>query len=294
MSLKSPLSIDSSLNALLERRLPDGGFCERPGGDYRSDATSWAILCLKRFHLHPEVVSSARSKLCKTQLPDGSIPLTPDYPKSYWPTAAASLALAGISELSFCHTRAVQFLLTESGESLPKEPDSPLGHDTTIQGWSWVQNTHSWVEPTAMAVRALTSAGEVHHERVRQGIRLLLDRQLPDGGWNYGNTMVYGKALNAMPAASGVALWALAGLVDRKQISLSLNQLAEQLPRILTPYSFGWALHGLTAWGIEIPKREEMIATSLQRQGRYGTYGTSQLCILLSAIGPSLTDEQSM
>jgi len=292
--LKIPLAIESSLNSLLERRLPDGGFGEQPGGDYRSDSTSWAILCLSRFQIHDEIVSAARTKLCKIQLPDGSIPLSPDYPNSYWPTAAASRALAGISEFSSYHSKALQFLLTASGEAWTKGPDSPLGHDTSIKGWSWIPNTHSWVEPTAMAIRALASAGEVSHQRVKEGVRLLLDRQLPDGGWNYGNTTVYGKTLNAMPAVSGVALWALAGLVDRSQISPSLNQLAEQLPKLHTPYSLGWALHGLTAWGIEIPKSEEMIATSLQQQGRYGTYGTSQLCVLLTTAGSHQTNGQLM
>jgi len=271
------------LKTILDRHLPNGGFCEHPGGAYRTDSTAWAVLCLKAYNLYPEVVSSARQVLCKAQLPDGNIPLTPDYPEAYWPTAIAAMALADTPEFSSYHEKTINFLLNSKGNIFEKEADSPVGHDTTIEGWSWIQGTHSWVEPTAMAIRALCVAGEPYHERTIQGVLLLLDRQLPNGGWNYGNTTVYGKTLKPIPTSSGIALWALAGLPARDKVEMSIKYLSEQLPLLRTPNSIAWAILGLRAWGITTQKSDELISASLQQQGRYSPYGTSQLSVLLAA-----------
>lgn len=279
-----PLSatLQSAILSLLARRRSDGGFSEQPGGDYRPDATAWAALCLNSFHAYPDIVAAARAKLCTSQLADGSIPITPDYPEAFWPTAVASLALADASEFSVAHSNTIKFLLASGGEKLSKEPDSPIGHDTSIQGWSWVARTHSWIEPTAMTIRALSAAGYTKHKRVQEGVRLLLDRQLPNGGWNCGATIIYGKVLNSLPTSTGMALWSLAGLIAPEQITISLNSLKEQLPRIHTPLSLGWALHGLTAWNIAIPKTDDLIAECLRGQDRYSSYGTFHLCVLLT------------
>jgi hypothetical protein len=78
-----------------------------------------------------------------------------------------------------------------------------------------VAGTHSWIEPTALGVIALKAAGHERHERVQEAIRMILDRQLPHGGWNYGNTFVFGRELRPMPESSGAALAGLAGQVER-------------------------------------------------------------------------------
>lgn len=263
--------------------MPDGGFAETPGGDSRPDATAWAALCLEAFQSHPEIADGARARLAAGQLPNGSIPLSPDYPEAFWPTAAAAIALNGHSRFSVIHDKTIAFLLEATGLAAVKDPDAPLGHDSTIPGWSWIDQTHSWVEPTAMAMRALSQAGKSAHERVRSGTRLLLDRQLPGGGWNYGNTTVYGKTLNAMPASTGMALWSLAGMVGREQVAASIDLLLHQLPTLRTPLSLGWALHGLSAWEAGLRDADTLIVNCLERRDRHGVYGTSQLGILLLA-----------
>lgn len=281
----SPLlpGLAGAIDTLLSRRTSDGGFAEIPGGDYRPDATAWVILCLESFQTHPEIVAGARAKLATAQLPNGSIPLAPDYPEAFWPTAPAAMALHGDPQFSGIHDKAIDFLLATSGQQILKDSDSPIGHDSTIPGWSWIDQTHSWIEPTAMAIRALTMAGKTENERVRDGIRLLLDRQLPSGGWNCGATTIYGKVLNSTPTSTGLALWSLTGLTDQKQVDNSLNLLQQQLTRLNTPLSLGWALLGLTAWNVASPKAGDLIAGCLQRQGRYSAYGTSQLSVLLTA-----------
>lgn len=275
--------LNSALTTLMERRLSDGGFAELPGGGWRPDATAWAILALDSFGSNPELAANARARLASSQLPNGSIPIDPEYPEAFWPTAIAAMALNGTPQYAAAHGRAIDFLLNTSGRQLPKETGSPIGHDSMIPGWAWIDRTHSWVEPTAMAVRTLSQTGLDSHERVRAGISLLLDRQLPKGGWNYGNTTVFEKVLHFMPSSTGIALWALTGLVDRGKIAGSLALLEHDLPRLNTPLTLGWALHGLAAWGINPSDSNNLIQNCLQRQHRFAPYGTSQLGILLTA-----------
>lgn len=272
-----------AIDTLLSRRTSDGGFAEIPDGDYRPDATAWVILCLESFRTHPGIVAGARAKLAAAQLPNGSIPLAPDYPEAFWPTAAAVMALQGAPHYSTAHGRAVDFLLATTGHHSPKDPESPVGHDSSIPGWPWINQTHPWVEPTALSIRALSLAGKTTHERVQFGVRLLLDRQLPGGGWNYGNTTVFEKILRPMPVSTGMALWSLAGLTERKTVAASIDMLKQQAFGLRTPLSLGWALHGLAAWEVAPREADTMITDCLQRQGRYSFYGTSQLGVLLTA-----------
>ena len=85
-----------------------------------------------------------------------------------------------------------------------------VGHDPTLIGWPWVADTHSWLEPTALAILALRREGRGDHPRVREGVRLIADRAIVDGGWNYGNKAAFGHALRPQPAPTGLALLALA------------------------------------------------------------------------------------
>ena len=62
-----------------------------------------------------------------------------------------------------------------------KDADKIVGHDPRLVGWPWVDGTHSWLEPTALAILALCRAGLADHPRVNAGIELILDRAL-DGG----------------------------------------------------------------------------------------------------------------
>lgn len=267
----------------MRRKLADGGFAEIPAGAYRPDATAWAILGLKALHAAPDEISTARARLQASQQPNGSITLSPDHPETVWPTAVTILALYDAPQFSSVCNKAVNFLLATAGEQIPISPDAPVGHDSTIPGWPWISGTHAWVEPTAMAIQALVCMKKSSHERVLAGIRLLLDRQLPGGGWNYGGTTVFGKTLDATPAPTGMALWALAGLVPREQVTASLDLLGRRLPELRTPLSLGWALHGLAAWDTGLKGYASQVADCLGRQTRHGSYATSQLGVLLAA-----------
>jgi hypothetical protein len=119
---------------------------------------------------------------------------------------------------------------------------------------------------------------------VKDGIRLLLNRQLSLGGWNYGNTTVFDQELRPFPESTGLALNALAGRVPRYAVQKSLAYLNSEVSRLRTPLSLGWAIHGLKAWHIPVPFAQEWGQECLSRESRYGGYDTGSLSVLLSAL----------
>ena len=263
-----------------------GGFSMLPGGTYRPDATAWAVLALAaaRFDGRDDgLIESSRSRLAADQQKDGRVGISPSNPESFWPTPLAVLAWEGSLEHASAKLRAVNFLLLISGRHWKRAPDSPLAHDTSLRGWSWMEETHSWVEPTSMALLALKSAGYGNHERVREGVKLLLDRQLPSGGWNYGNTSTYDRELLPQPDMTGLALNALVELVPEEYIKRSLEYLKESVSRLNTPRSLGWAMLGLGAWQSRPRESDGWVVECLKRQERYGPYDAELLSLLLLA-----------
>jgi len=260
---------------------PDGGFSPRTGEPSRPDATAWATVTLRCFDSRHTLLDSARTRLAQAQAGDGSVSVAADHRDAYWPTAISVLAWNSCPPHESNLYRGVQFLLETAGRHWIKGAEDPFQHDPNIPGWSWIADTHSWVEPTALAVCALRSSGLTQHQRVADGVRLLMDRQLPKGGWNYGNTKVFGSELHPDPESTGAALQALSGLVPHQEVRKSIEYLKAEMVYVRTPINLGWSLLGLGAWG-ETPKRaKDFIFETLKRQDRYGSYDTASLALLL-------------
>lgn len=266
---------------LLRRILSDGGFSSRPGGQFQVDSTAWGILALAACGGAADQLDQSRRLLMHEQLQDGRLCVSKTHPASYWPTPLAILAWQDSKPCHEAQQRAVRFLLETTGFHFPRESDAPSAHDSLLKGWPWVGETHSWVEPTAMGIMALKPTGHGHHDRVQEAAHMLLDRQLPHGGWNYGNTLVFGKELHPMPESTGAALASLAGLVERDAVLFSLTYLQREVTRLRTPISLGWSLLGLAAWKLSPPNAAALVERCLANQKRYGEYETSALCLLI-------------
>jgi hypothetical protein len=234
---------------------------------------------LAKKQIHSQLVDSGRDSLASGQIPDGCISY-PNERNVFWPTSLAILAWQNSQRHQDAQNRALSFLLQATGNHWKNDPNAPTAHDTSIKGWPWIGGTHSFVEPTSLALIALDIAGRSKHPRFMEGISLLLNRQIPRGGWNYGNTLVYDQELFPFIDTTGVALTALSGHVSKEEVKRSLLFLRTQAPSCRTPLSLGWALFGLGAWG-EFPSEGHLwINQALERQEKYGEYGTSLLSIL--------------
>lgn len=195
--------------------------------------------------------------LNRGQAKDGAVGVRIEEPEPAWPTSLAALTWTQAArlatdplELEKRSAAAVAWILSQRGKTLPRDPE--IGHDSELAAWSWAANTHSWIEPTALNVLALKSAGKAAHPRVREAVAMLIDRQLPGGGCNYGNTYVLGQMLRPQLEPSGLLALALADELDPSgRLERTLEYLESNLTRRTPPISLAWALLGLVAHGRE-------------------------------------------
>jgi hypothetical protein len=273
---------------LLTRVRPDGGFSNQRSDPYRADATAWAIIALSSIDADTKCIHPAIARLTADQRGDGSISIAPDHSEAFWPTPLAILAWSCSSADTESRRRAIEFLLSTTGKHWEKRPDEIAQHNPALKGWPWIAATHSWVEPTALSMIALSVTGYRVHSRVKEAVHMLMDRQLAHGGWNYGNTSVFGQELRPAPESTGAALHALAGHVARPEVQRSLDYLSKEVPRLHTPISLGWSLLALNSWGVPPSNAHNLIADCLKRQDRYGPYDTTSLCLLaLPLVSPT-------
>jgi hypothetical protein len=254
------------------------------------EPTALATLALHNHGIESDLIRPALQWLARVQQSGGSVPVTPVVDSPCWVTALAVLAWRSCGhddQYQPSIERAVGWLLRTQGQTLPHNP-SVFGHDTSLVGWSWVEGTHSWVEPSAYAILALRAAGRSNHPRVREGLRLLVDRAIPEGGWNYGNVRVFHNTLRPFPGPSGVALTALAGEPLHPRIQAGIDYLERELPRIRSPISLAWGLIGLTAWRTRPAEADAWLAESAERSLRKPANPLHDALLLLASADPCL------
>ncbi|MBI9084515.1 MAG: hypothetical protein JEZ11_13020 [Desulfobacterales bacterium] len=275
--------LEQALNTIAGRALDQGGFAARDNGGFRADATAWAVMALAAAGRHAELIEPARRALATWQMPDGRVPLSRDLAETFWPTALAMLAWHGAADFDAPLKRAGRFLIEVPVLTVSDSGDRRHGPDTSLRGWPWVSGTYSWVVPTAAALLALESSGMDGGERVVEARDLIVNRQLPSGGWNYGDTFKFGTELRPFPENTGWALNALAGHVAEADVAVSLDYLQDEASRIRTPLALSWAVLGLGTWSRRPARSEDWLLESLGLQNRYGVYDTEVLAHVVVA-----------
>ncbi len=276
-----------SLDLLHSAQQPNGGFPYHLGENSRPDTTAWAIMALSAYAFDHETCNRGRAYLASQQTNDGRVSISSSHPQASWPTPLAIFAWESIPQYQEAQSRAVDYLIGFTGQHFSNPDPSIIGHDTSIPGWPWIADTHSWVVPTALALLALQEVGLSTHPRVIAGQQMLINRQLTNGGWNFGSTTVFRKETHPLPECSAIALQALAGTTPIRDVKRSLDYLLHELPHLRTPISLGWTLLGLGAWGLKPANAEELARASLQLQERYGPYPLPSLALLLCAVKAS-------
>jgi len=223
-----------------------------PTSEPAAEPTALAAVALAA-HGRQGAAERARVWLAQLQNADGSVGLRAADPTPGWCTALAVLAWKTCEPSADCEDysrpvrQAVDWMLSIAGET--SAPQEEAGHDTTLAGWPWVAETHSWVEPTAQGLLALKAVGQGDHPRAREAARLLEDRLLESGGCNYGNTIVLGQQLLPHVQPTG---WTLVALADEgtttPKVMRSLDYLERELGRTTSAASLAYGLMGLAAF----------------------------------------------
>ena len=240
------------IDPILDRLASVPKWSYHAGGSAATEPTALSALALLA-HQRLEAARNPLRWLVEVQAKDGSLGITKAQASPGWPTSLALLAWLEAERTAEFHGQfrppidaSLAWTFKVEGKPLDRTP--ALAHDSTLIGWPWVETTHSWVEPTALAALALKAAGQAQHPRTREAIRLLTDRLLPDGGCNYGNTFVFGQHLRPHVQPTGVCLLALAGEADASgRIAASVDYLRRTVPDQTATASLCYGAMGLAA-----------------------------------------------
>jgi hypothetical protein len=275
---------------LARRQLARGGWSYFDSNQVGIEPTCLAMLALSRHTgSHREV-----QKLLEWQNSDGSWPAFVGDGEGSWTTA---LALSTINILGgdndAAGDKAAQWLLGTRGREGHwlwrwkfKLVDRQVRFDPDKFGWPWMPGSASWVIPTGFALIALKqrracSDSSQLQSRVSVGVRMLLDRACPNGGWNSGNGVVYGEPLTAHAEPTAVALLALQDEHRNSCIRNSLNWLRDAAPSLVSVSSLAWAILSLFVFQERIDTLQERLAMLLQEPGRIKS--TADLAVALVA-----------
>lgn len=256
MSQDLKTRISSACRRLLELR------GNRPGWGYRAHGPAYTeptavgclalLACRDQYSLEDpaELVDESASWLADLQQPDGAIGIAADLPTPQWPTAYAVLLWSQLSGFQRPLAQSLRWLQQREGHTFVKTKECVLGHDTSIPGWPWVAGTHPWLEPTGIAMLALCRNQLAGHQRIRDGVRMILDRAIASGGWNVGNSSAFGHELRPQAGSTGIALLALRAAQhgETPSVTRGCHYLNETLPSTRSPETLGWGLLGLQAW----------------------------------------------
>jgi len=275
---------------LLAGRRAAGGWGYHRDGAFSVEPTVLAALALEVLNdpldgTIGNVVEDAAARLASLQQADGALGVSETMPSPKWVTAWGALLWNARAAYRIYAQRAIAWLQAHQGNTDLLSTGGPFSHNSTIPGWPWVQGTQSWLEPTALAVLALARCDAGDHPRARQGRDLIRDRAIRTGGWNYGNSQVFGADLRAQPAPTGMALCALCTGDDPEIpcIERACVYLEQILPKTRAPQSLAWGILGLSASGRRPADADVWINESFAKTARRSDSALSVALLLLAA-----------
>jgi hypothetical protein len=284
--------ISSLAEFLKSRQMNSGGWAY-----FGSEQESIETTCLSAIALAPgaEVNSGAAIEfLLKSQLRDGGWPAFLGDSEGSWTTALALCALNSTGKSAAAVENAVHWLGAERGIEGHwlwrwkfKTVDRSVRFDPDKYGWPWCPGAASWAIPTAFSVVALKqftacNRGHPSEKRVRLGVEMLLDRACVGGGWNAGNSVVYGVPLKPHVEATAIALLALQDEVRSPVILAGVKWLRERAASVQSVESLAWSILSLFVYQEPVGELKERLAVRLSEN--IGTVNTAALASAMLAL----------
>ena len=234
--------------SLVDGRNADGGWGYYAGKASRLEPTCWALLALGS--------EAVPSDVLRKWPATGGLLLErrggePNF-------GFHGLALLTLRALNVEHGAGNTALLAavQQVKGIALEPTTAFRQDNSLQGWSWVAGTFSWVEPTAWCLLALKKwsiarPGAIDSSRVDVAERLLIDRCCHEGGWNYGNSNVMGQQLKPFVPTTAIALLAMQDRITEPAIARSRSYLESHATNERSGVAL--ALAGLALTALHLP-----------------------------------------
>ena len=230
---------------LLRARNADGGWGYQAGKASRLEPTCWASLALGSMLEHKVLKQWPCAEGLLLERQGGA----PNF-------AFHGQALIVLRALNLEHATGNRTLLAAlqrvKGTSLP--PSTINRQDNSLQAWSWIDGTFSWVEPTAWCLLALkqwsaTSGAGGDRARAVVAEQLLVDRCIAKGGWNYGNSNMLGQELKPFVPTTALALLSLQDRKSLPEVARSVAFLEREATSERSGTALALALMALRAYG---------------------------------------------
>jgi hypothetical protein len=259
--------------ALLALRNPDGGWGYYTGKSSRVEPTCWALLALARQAGTPIDIAPLRGWARQEDwLVDAK-----GAPINYAFNALAALTLLQNPDGEALARQITGRLVTAKGVRL--EQTDALRQDNSLQAWPWIDQTFSWVEPTAYCLLLLKKMRQAPGaalpaeagERITVGERMLLDRACQTGGWNYGGSNVYGQELWAYVPTTALALLAMQDRRDDPIVGKSLQYLQKDAATERSAPALALSLICLRVFGVQNASFEKELIPRLDLSRALGS-----------------------
>jgi hypothetical protein len=232
--------------------------------------------CLAELALAPERNANSSEAilfLLKSQLSDGGWPAFLGDSEGSWTTALALCTLNSTGDFTAAREKAFRWLYAERGREGHwfwrwkfKTSDRNVRFDPDKYGWPWVTGSASWVIPTAFSIIAIEqftvcNRSEESEKRIHLGVEMLLDRECVDGGWNSGNSLVYGVPLRPHVEATAIALLALQDEQRIEMVQKSLSWLRQNAASVDSVSSLAWCILTLFVYQESVEPLKNRLAT---------------------------------
>jgi hypothetical protein len=263
--------VSSLAEKLKSRQMKSGGWAY-----FDSVQESLEATCLAELALAPEMQASNSAAilfLLKSQLSDGGWPAFLGDSEGSWTTALALCTLNSTGDFTAARDKAFRWLYAERGREGHwfwrwkfKTSDRNVRFDPDKYGWPWVTGSASWVIPTAFSIIAIEqftvcNRSEESEKRIRLGVEMLLDRACVDGGWNSGNSLVYGVPLRPHVEATAIALLALQDEQRTEMVQKSFSWLRQNAASVNSVSSLAWCILTLFVYQEPIGGLRNRLAT---------------------------------
>lgn len=237
---------------LSRRQLRTGGW-----SFFGSEQASIEVSCLSSLALARDAAGSASRGigfLLNSQRRGGEWPSFEGDQEGSWTTALALCCLNAMNDPSSARQKAYEWLLEQRGREGHwlwrwkfKNADRNVQFNPDRYGWPWVPGANSWIIPTGFSVIGLKqftvcNPSEASKTRLRLGVEMILDRVCPGGGWNEGNSVVYGVPLRPHADATAIALLALQDEERTSAVHAGLNWLKNESATIDSVESLAWCI----------------------------------------------------
>ena len=243
---------------------------------FDSAQESLEATCLAELALAPDRQANSSAAilfLLKSQLRGGGWPAFLGDSEGSWTTALALCTLNSTGDFAAAREKAFRWLYAERGREGHwfwrwkfKTADRNVRFDPDKYGWPWISGSASWVIPTAFSVIAIKqftvcNRSEASEKRIHLGVEMLLDRACVDGGWNSGNSVVYGVPLRPHVEATAIALLALQDEQRTEMIQKSLSWLRQNAASVDSVSSLAWCILSLFVYQEPVGGLKNRLAT---------------------------------